>query len=180
MGTSRSAAEFSGKIVKMATITQTRQKQTVEQGALTAKTIIIAEAAAKGVSPQSRIAGAKWGVRYDIKGFNNPTALVKVLGQFHLVDRDTARHKIYRKAARVRGKGSSRINKAQKLAEVFGGTGAYKAGALKLGDGSFRRVVDHPGTRGKGIFDASKAQAAIAVPRVMGRSVISGWGQALR
>lgn len=180
MGTSRSAGEFSQKIVKMATVTQTRQKQTVEQGALTVKEIIIATAAAKGVTPQSRIAGAKWGVRYDIKGFNNTTALVKVLGPFHLVDRDTTRHKIFRKTSRARGRGSSRANKQSRLNEAFGGKGAYTGGALKLGDGSFRRVVDHPGTKGKGIFDASKAQAEIAVPRVMGRSVVSGWGQALR
>ena len=180
MGTSRSPAEFSRKITDMATITQRRQAQTVSQGALTAKEILIAEAASKGVTPTSKIAGAKWGVRYDVKGFNNPTALVRVLGPFHLVDRDTRSHRIYRKTTRAKGRGSSRANRQARLNEAFGGTGAYTGGALKLGDGSFRRVVDHPGTKGKGIFDAAKAKAEIAVPRVMGRSVVSGWGEALR
>ena len=180
MGTSSSAAQFSKKITDMATITQRRQAQIVEQGALTTKEIIIAEAAAKGVSPGSRIAGAKWSVRYDVKGFNNPSALVKILGQFHLVDRDTKRHRIYRKTSRARGRGSSRANRQSALDQTFGAKGAYTGGALKLGDGGFRHVVDHPGTKGKGIFAAAKVKAEIAVPRVMGKSVVSGWGQALR
>jgi hypothetical protein len=180
MGTSYTPAQFSQKIVDMATITQRRQAETVNQGALVAKEIIIAEAAAKGVSPQSKIAGGKWGVRYDVRGFNNPSALVKILGPFHLVDGPSAAHKIYRKAAKATGRGSGRANRQARFDQVFGGVGAYTGGALKLGDGKFRHVVNHPGTQGKGIFKAAKIKAGIAVPRVMGREVVSGWEQALR
>jgi hypothetical protein len=180
MGISTNPAAFSKKITHMATVTQRRQKEVVAQGALTAKEIVIAEAAARGVTTNSKIAGAKWGVRYDIKGFNNPTAIVKVLGQFHLVEGDTSPHRIYRKAARARGQGSGRINRQQTLNEVFGARGAYKGGALKFPSGEFRYVVNHPGTKGKGIFAAAKRKAYVAVPRVMGKSVVSGWEQALR
>ncbi len=154
MGTSRSAAEFSQKIVKMGTITQRRQKDTVFQGAMATKAIIIAQAAAKGVTPTSKIAKKRWSVGFNIEGFNNPTALVKIRGPFHLVDRPTRSHRIGRKKGRGR--------------------------ALKLGDGSFRTVVDHPGTKGKGIFDASKTKARVTVPQVMSRSVLSGWRDALK
>lgn len=157
MGTSRDAAEFSQKIVKMATITQRRQKDIVTEGALATKQIIIAAAAAKGITPQSKIAKKRWSVGFDVKGFDNPSALVKIRGPFHLVDRDTKAHQIRRKTRRGR-------------------TGK----ALRLADGQFRTVVDHPGTKGKGIFAASKATAGVTVPRVMSRSVVSGWGQALR
>lgn len=184
MAYTRSAKQFVADIEKMGTITQRRRAATVSQGALTAKEIIIAEAAAHGVKPTSKIAGAKWGVRYDVKGFDNPAAIVKVIGPFHLVDSPTKPHMIYRKGKRAKGRGSGRINKQQILSEVFGGTGAYSGGSLKLPaqvDGSqYRAVVHHPGTAGKGIFAAAKAKAHYAVPRVMGRSVVEGWEEALR
>lgn len=180
MGTSKSAAEFSGKLVKMATITQSRQKAVVGQAALTVKEIILAEAAVKGVSPSSKIAGGSWGVRYDIRGFNNPTALVRINGPFHLVDRATKPHRINRKVKTARGRGARRINRQQALNEAFGGTGAYKGGALKLPDGGYRNVVQHPGTAGKGIFAASKAKSRVAVPIVMSQRLVGGWREALR
>lgn len=180
MGTSHSSAEFSRKIVKAATATQQRAKMSVEQGALTAKTIVVAEASAKGLTPGSRIAGAKWGVSYNVKGFDNPTALLKVTGAFHLVEGDTKAHRIYRKGQRKRGRGSSRINKQQILSEVFGGTGAYTGGSLKLANGSFRKVVNHPGTKGKGIWAGAKPKIRAAVPRVMAQRIIGGWREVFR
>lgn len=180
MGTSRSSAEFSRKIVKAATITQQRSKMSVEQGALTAKTIVLAEAASKGVTPQSRIAGAKWGVRYDVRGFNHPTALLRVQGPFHLVEGDTAPHRINRRTARAKGRGGRRANRQRALNEAFGGTGAFTGGSLKLADGSYRKVVRHPGTKGKGIWKSSKVKIRAAVPRVMAQRIIGGWREAFR
>lgn len=180
MGTTTSPAAFSRKITKMATVTKARQKAVVTQGALTAKEIIIAEAAARGVSPGSKIAGGKWGVRYDVKGFNNPAALVRITGPFHLVEGDTKPHRIFRKVRRVKGKGSTRINKQNALNLVFEGVGAYKGGAMKLPDGGYRRVVNHPGTKGKGIFKAAKIKAGTAVPIVMSQRIVGGWRDALR
>jgi hypothetical protein len=150
--------KFAADITKMATITQRRQKLIVNEGAFLAKTIIIEEAASKGVTPASRIAGGRWGVRYDVRGTNNPTALVKVYGPFHLVDRRTKPHEI---GPRKKGRRSS-----GKKAVAF--------------NSLVRSVVQHPGTKGKGIFPAAKAKAHVAVPKIMGRSVVSGWKEALR
>ena len=179
MGTSRSATEFAGKITKMATVTQRTQKELVQQGSLTGKTIILAEAAAKGVTPSSRIAGGKWGVRYDVKGFNNPTSLLRITGPFHLVENDTSPHLIYRRASRARGRGARRINRERSLAQTFGGTGAYSGGSLKFGD-TYRKVVSHPGTKGKGIFKAARKKIDRAVPIVMSQRLSAGWRTALR
>lgn len=180
MGTSRSAAEFSRKITRAATATQTRRKITVSEAALTAKEIVVATAASRGVTQQSRIAGARWAVRYDVKGFNDPAALLKVVGPFHLVESDTRAHKIYRRVARVKGRGSSRLNRQAKFDQVFGGKGAYKGGSLKLADGTYRKVVNHPGTSGKNIWSDSKKVIGRAVPRVMAQRITAGWREAFR
>lgn len=166
--------------MRAATATQVRSKMSIEQGSLAAKEIVVATAASKGLTRDSRITGAKWAVRYDVKGFNNPTSLLKVTGPFHLVESDTKAHQIYRKGKRVKGRGSSRINKAQALAEVFGGRGAYSGGSLKLTDGSYRKVVKHPGTKGKHIWEDSKKIIRRAVPTVMAQRIIGGWREVFR
>jgi hypothetical protein len=176
VGTSRNAAEFSRKITKMATVTESRKKQIVGQGALVTKEIILAEAASKGVMPGSKIAGGGWRVTYNLKA---KTALVAIRGAFHLVESDTSPHRINRKVARAKGKGSGRINRERALNEVFGGKGAYSGGSLKFG-GLFRKVVNHPGTKGKGIFKAAKAKAGKAVPIVMTQRLVGGWRDALK
>lgn len=152
MGTSRSAAEFSRKITNLATVTARTQRIAVEAGALTAKEIMVAEA---GLSSSSRVAGAKVSVGYDVRGFSNPTALVRWRGPFHLVDNPTRPHTIPK----------SRRGRAKRL---------------KLPDGGVRASVQHPGTSGKRSFPRAAAKAKIAVPRVMARPLVSGWRQALR
>lgn len=158
MGTSTDPKKFVANINRMATITQRRQVQIVGEGALLTKEIILAEAASSGVSPTSKIAGGKWGVRYNVKGFNNPAALVRIFGAFHLVDRPTRAHEIgpRRKGRRRSGKRAISFN------------------------GVARASAQHPGTRGKGIFPDAKAKASVAVPRVMAKSVVSGWRDALK
>ena len=159
MGKSKSPAEFSRKITQLATVTQRNQKEAVSQAAFTVKQIVLAEAAGKGVMPTSKIAGGKWGVRYDVRGFNNPSALVRVTGPFHLVDRPTKAHEI-----RPRGKGRRRSS--GKKAVAF--------------NGLVRASVQHPGTRGKGVWPASVQKARVAVPVVLSRHIVGGWRRALK
>lgn len=158
MGTSRSVGEFSRKITNLGTVTQSHSRMVVEQGALTAKEIILAEAASKGITPAQKIARGRWGVRYDILGTWNPTALVRVWGPFHLVDNPTKPHDI-----RPRTKGRRRSGKQ---AIAF--------------DGIARASAHHPGTHGNGIFPAAKAKARVAVPIVMSQRIVGGWRQALK
>jgi hypothetical protein len=159
MGTTTDPAKFAAKIEKMATVTQRRERLIVNEGAFATKQIIIAEAASKGVQTTSRIAGGRWGVGYDVKGFTNPSALVRIRGPFHLVDSPPRPHTIG-----PRRRGRRRTGKK----------------AVAYGPGSVFRSVQHPGTKGKSIFPAAKLKARLAVPKVMSRSVISGWREALR
>lgn len=156
MGTSKSPAEFARKITNLATVTQRRQREAVTRGALVTKELIIAEAESAGVSRSSTIAGGKWGVGFDVKGFNNPSALVKVRGPFHLVDSPTKPHTIPK---------SRRNRKSKRLA---------------FPDGGVRVSVQHPGTSGKRTFPKATIKASRAVPRVMAQSIVSGWRAALK
>lgn len=169
----------------MATVTKERQKQVVDQGALTGKEIIIAQAASRGVSLNSRIAGGKWGVRYDTKGFNNPTSLLRITGPFHLVESDTKPHIIHRKIGRgtARGRGSRRLNRQSTYEALFGAGGVtdgFGGPALKFNGSVYRKVVRHPGTKGKHIFRDSKKKIGKAVPIVMSQRIVGGWRSALR
>jgi hypothetical protein len=85
------------------------------------------------VAPARRLSGvgkrgAKVGVRYDIKGAKNPTAIVRATGPMHLIERSTKAHTI----PRSRGRGRLKV--------------------LRLPGDVFRRSVQHPGTRGRRPF----------------------------
>jgi hypothetical protein len=94
----------------------------------------------------------------NVKGFNNPAALVRIFGPFHLVDRPTKSHEI---GPRKKGR-----RRSGKKAVSFNGIA--------------RATVQHPGTKGKGTFPDAKKKASVAVPRIMAKSVVSGWRDALR
>lgn len=73
--------------------------------------------------------GARVGARYDVRGQDE--ALVRATGPLHLVERDTKAHEIQPKARRRKS----------------GRTG------VRLADGSVRRSVRHPGTKGQRPFE---------------------------
>jgi hypothetical protein len=179
VGTTTDIKKFTAIFGKLARATEIQQAANVKNAAETTRQIIYTSARARGVRRESKIAGGPWGVNYVVKG-NPPFALIKITGPFHLVESDTKAHQIYRKGARAKGKGSRRINKQAILNEVFGGKGAYTGGSLKLLDGGFRKVVRHPGTKGKGIFKAAKVQARAAVPSVMALGTVNAWKKALK
>lgn len=91
--------------------------------------------------------GSKVGVRYDLKG--DGRAEVKATGKgFQLIERDTKAHPIGPKKARARKQ-----------------TG--RGGGVKLPDGSVRRTVKHPGTKGKHPFEKGIADGTPAAVRAM-------------
>lgn len=181
MGTSRNPADMVRKIRDLGTITERRTKQAVNEGALAAKTIMLASAASKGLNPSDKLAGRRWNVRYDVKGTQNPTALVRYTGPFHLFDNPTAPHVITAKKLGQRTSRRSRQSIASTSGRsVFGGFGARGgAKALTIG-GNFRAYANHPGTSGARSFPAAKSIAQRRVPRVMASTVSHGWSQALR
>ncbi|HEU5085671.1 MAG TPA: hypothetical protein VFU14_20185 [Acidimicrobiales bacterium] len=114
--------------------------------------------------------GAALSVRYEVRLHpTHSTALVRAAGPWQIINNDARPHAIYRKNARVKGKGARRANRQAIYNELFGAAGAYKGGALKLPDGGYRRVVQHPGHRGKRLWqkgvNRSKPQAFAVMRR---------------
>lgn len=94
---------------RMAKLTKeigTARRTAVERGAFEAKKHVAAEIrqATGGDNRLSGVGvkGARVGVRYDIKGTDNPTALVRATGPLHLVENPVKAHEI--KPKRRRGK----------------------------------------------------------------------------
>lgn len=187
MGTSRTPAEFVGKIHKLGTATDRSRKAVVNQGALVTKKIMLAAAVAKGVQPGGKIAGRKWSVSYDVKGTEIPVALVRFTGAFHLVNNPTKAH--YIAATGLGGSRSSRGARAfQASASRFRGDSA--AGAFSgqrrsrgkravVANGHPYAYVFHPGTSGKSIYQGAKAIAALTVPDTMAKAMRGAWRAAL-
>lgn len=187
MGTSRSTAQFVGKINKAGHATDRARKSVVNQGAFSAKKIMLAAAVAKGVQPGGKIAGRKWNVSYDVKGREIPVALVRFTGPFHLVNNPTKAH--YIAAGGLGGSRSSRSARAfqasssrfrgQSSAGAFSGQRRSRGKRAVVANGRPYAYVFHPGTSGKGIFEASKAVAARTVPGVMAVAMKGAWKRAL-
>lgn len=126
--------------------------------------------------------GAKVGVRYDIKGAANPTALVFMFGPAQLIERDTKAHEIIGRSVGKLKKGSTkgftRIARAgarhgakQDLYNaLFGGTGG---GRMDLGgsDGWRTGPFHHPGTSGKHPWKKGLEAARPVIPRIYDREL---------
>ena len=149
MGTSRSAAEFVGKINRAGDAFRKAERDALSEAAFAGKKII--EGSIRSVVPDMRMSmggrNAKVGVRYDIKGTSKPTALMRATGPLHLVENDTSPRVIPKERKRRRG--------ARKT--------------LLLPDGGLRRSVKHPGTKGQQPF-AEGRKAAEPVMTKMIRS----------
>jgi hypothetical protein len=130
--------------------------------------------------------GAKVGVRYDIKGTRNPTALVYMFGPAHLIERDTSAHTIIGKSVGRVKKGSTKgltkgaragVRRAAKQGlydALFGGTGGGRMGGdgvLGTRSGWATGPFDHPGTSGKHPFEKGVNAARPFVTRIYQRGV---------
>lgn len=93
--------------------------------------------------------GAKVGARFDVKGTQNPSALIRATGPLHLLDNPTSPHVIVPRSLR---KGRSRSSRGDFYNALFGGgSGFGSAKPLRTPYGP-RMRVQHPGTRGKRTF----------------------------
>ena len=141
------AQQLAAKFQKAGQDLERAPREGVFKASLAGKTIMLADAAAKGLSPSSRIARGRWGVGFDVKGSKNPTAILKYRGQVHLVNNPTKAHEI---RPRARGRRAKR--------------------ALATPHGVFAKV-QHPGTRGKRFFESSKPKVEKAAAEVFEREV---------
>lgn len=162
MGTSHSAAEFAGKMNKIATTLPRATKAGIRDSSLAGKTLIQTVAASRGVSVNSRIAGRPWRAGYDLKGTpSHPASLLRITGAFPLVENDTPAHLIQGRQAPGR-RGRRRTGKK----------------ALNIG-GNIRASARHPGTRGKHIFRDAKKRIIDGTPRTVFHAVVNDIGKQL-
>lgn len=129
MGTSKSSKQLVTKITK-AQKELTSNAAAMNKVAFAAKTILLGELGS-AVGSDLKLSGVgksgvKLGVRYDVKGRTNATALLKATGPWQLIERDTKPHTI---------RPRSRRRKAGKKALAI--------------NGEVRASAQHPGTRGK-------------------------------
>lgn len=107
----------------------------VEKACLAGKTVMLAGLRAAGASGALRgvgRSGSKVGVRYDVKGFQNPVGIISYRGQVHLLNNPTRAHEI-----RPRSRGG-------RMAISPKGSPWTKA------------VAQHPGTSGKKFHEKSE------------------------
>lgn len=163
MGTSYSAAQMVAKLDGFAGAIPETNKVAVGAAALAIKSSILPLMAAatggdlrlSGVGKR----GARIGVRYDVKGSVNPTALLYATGPAHFVERDTRRHMIL-----PRGKGRGRVKRRQGAALVSalsGGVGGLggQGGVLAFKGGGYAAYARAGGgSKGKHPFELGVRQ----------------------
>ena len=111
------------------------------------------------------VKGARVGAKFDVKGSANPTAIIRATGPIQLIERDTKAHTILPRASQP-GRRRRRGSKGKGKALAFGG-GVYAS-------------AQHPGTRGKHLFEKGWKRAAPQAPAVFQAAVRDavrrGWG----
>jgi len=99
----------------------------------------------------------KVGVRFDVKGVNNPTALLTAYGPMGLLEYGAPAHKIIAKSRNLatmrRGKQKQRLVQQRELAIEAGTPGAFSGSRpLRTPEGPRYRVMNHPGMKPKKTF----------------------------
>ena len=152
--------QLGGKLGRVANEVQRAQRTAVTAASMALKRGV--ESEIRAVVPSGRLRnvgrGAKVGVRFDVKGTNNPTSLVRATGPLHLVERSTKAHTIGPRARRARSGRS----------------------AIRLPDGGFRRAVRHPGTRGREPFAKGIRKASPEAERALRGSMVDAVTRGLR
>lgn len=117
--------------------------------------------------------GAKLGVRYTVKGDKgDPTALLRMTGPAHLIERDTSPHTTVPKGVgRVQGRRTKLARRAAKQS-------LYDA--LFQAEGNTVKLRQHPGTKGKHPFEKGVERAAPAAQKILAGAVGKSLGEVFR
>jgi hypothetical protein len=185
VGTSRTVAQFTGKIDKIAKELSRSDREILEGAGKLAKTTILVDV--RRVVPDLRMSmggrNGKVNVRsdFDIRE-SRPQVTVKAVGPLHLVENDTSRHLIIprglgtrRTAAaaldRLSGPGSGRgMFRASRRTTIRGGKEAKQA--LKIPGVGPRGYATHPGTKGQHPYAKGRDRAAPKVAGYIGHSTV--------
>ena len=150
MGTSNSSAQLTKKILSVSEALGSN-RPAMERTALATKVVFVqalSQAGVKGTTPVSR----KVKARYDVKGTQSATALVRYTGPAHLLNNPSRPHSIVsKKTGRSRRFRSTRES------------GVGTRGAI-LVNGNPKAYALHPGTRGLGFFQRAKTVATKVAP----------------
>lgn len=143
----------------------------VNKGALAAKNAINAQLGRKIPSRRLRNVGkngSKLSVRYDVRGEKNPTALVRAIGPWQIIEDGTKPHIILPKSVGKggRGKAGKRAAKHALYSALFGSSGFSGSHPLRTPYGP-RFKVNHPGTSGKHPWRDGASAAKKVAPKAM-------------
>ena len=161
----QSAAQLAAKMNRYATTIPRVNKRAVESSALLMKDTALAEL--DKVAPRRKVnvgrSGSRLGVRYDVKGIGNPTALVRATGPWQIVENDTRAHVIA--AARLGTKNAIRARTGEialsgggvRFGRLLPTTRTTRSGAVQQRagkraltiNGSVRAYAFHRGTKGR-------------------------------
>ena len=150
MGTSNSAAELTKKIMSVSEAIVSN-KPAIERAAFASKQVFEASLRQSGVQGSTPIS-RKVRARYDVKGTQNATAIVRYTGPAHLLNNPTRPHSIV-----------SRKNRGSRASRSARQSGVGTRGAIIV-NGQPRAIARHPGTRGLGFFQRAKPIAAKVAP----------------
>lgn len=187
--TSRSSAELAGKFYKLASTIPAANRDAVENAALFAKEEFIKGGVAAGLKAGGNLPShskARWGARYDIKGFKNPTALVRYVGPVHWAFGGTKQHIIVARHLASRTAARAKQDRIGAMA-AFGGSNRGVFGALKThtrrgkmragkraltipGAGTPKAYAFHPGHRGRNAWPIVQNRIRLGAPKVFAPS----------
>lgn len=116
-----------------------------------------------GIRPQTH----RLTVGFNVKGVNNPTALLVARGPWGLLEYGSPPHEMTAKVGQyeyAKGRGARKRAQAQRRLDIaFGATGVFAGarpmGSRKRGFGPRYRVANHPGTKGKKTFSTGVEKA---------------------
>lgn len=140
MGRASSPAVLARKLRQAGGAVDGAARDGVFKSALVVKTSVLGELRVRRLSGVGR-RGARVGVRFDVRGKTNPTALIRATGPVHLIERDTRPHKIA-----PRGK---------------------KAKVLSIPGVGPRASAKHPGTKGKHPWERGVGRVIHRIPAVL-------------
>ncbi len=162
MGQSGSVSELNVKLARAGAEIVKRKKKSVSAAALSAKDIYEDAAARKGlVARRSKLAGRTWrGFGFNVRGIQNPSAIVRSRGPAWLHDSPTKAHTITARKS-PSGLGNRRRRKGAK--------------ALEFGGRQFADNVRHPGTSGAGWSKQAKRLIKQRTPEAYQREMSRAW-----
>lgn len=151
--TAKTPAEFARQAGRFPTILEKATRAGVESMAREVKKDVEGQLRRAGIPSGGRLRGvgrrgARVGSRYDVTGFQNPTALVRMFGPAHLIEGPTRPHQIPRASRISRGR-----RRGQRRYVVIPGVGV-------------RSRAMHPGTRGKYPWKFGVAKAKPKLPTI--------------